>query len=264
MISNSNLLKFLASNNQIPILYYNEEIIQKLNDENTRQNALIESLDERMLHMENMWNRRENELKSYFLIKEKVSELLAQRVLQLEQYTRRYSVVVKGIPTKRNESQQSLQDEVHKLLDDVNSATKPVDIDKFHRNGPRDGNQQDIIIRFKSHSAKEQFFKSRKTISETRKFVKIQPSLSPEQKRLFDDSREELARLLEHPDDFANPPDFVLTDVHGNMLLKMKKESEKGLFFRFSNLWQMNNIIMRCNFETEVDKGHDDQYKEFV
>ena len=81
------------------------------------------------------------------LLQKKVSDLLSKRVGQLEQYTRRYSVVISGIDRTHNENHASLKEEVTKLLGDARSTSSIEDVDKFHRNGPRMGREQDIIIR---------------------------------------------------------------------------------------------------------------------
>ena len=43
------------------------------------------------------------------------------------------------------------------------------DVDKLHRVGPPKQGKQDIIVRFKSHTAKENFFKRKKIYIKTLK-----------------------------------------------------------------------------------------------
>ena len=90
-------------------------------------------------------------------VKDRVHEELKIQLNNLQQYSRRYSVIVKGIEKEYHESKDSLRTKVHKIVEEVASATKVEDIDKFHRNGPTIDQEQDTIIRFKSHSAKEIF-----------------------------------------------------------------------------------------------------------
>ena len=81
---------------------------------------------------------------------------------RLQQYTRRYSVVVSGIEKKRGEKFEDLKKEIEGLVEKVQSSTTMEDVDKFHRNGPNRDGEQEVIVRFKSHSAKEAFYRKRK------------------------------------------------------------------------------------------------------
>jgi hypothetical protein len=112
-------------------------------------------------------------------------------------------------------------------------------VDKFHRNGPIDGKNQEIIVRFKSHAAKEIFYKERKNI-DTR--IKIRPSLAPGRKRLLNESVNFVNDVYSNSN-MENPPDFVYADVHGNLKLKMTKKTKKGLFFNFNSLEQLRFLI---------------------
>ena len=62
-----------------------------------------------------------------------------------------------------------------------------LDVDKFHRNGRtfNEGKDQELLIRFKTHSAKEAFYRGRKTLPPARRGIKIRPSLSRKQQKLL-------------------------------------------------------------------------------
>ena len=63
---------------------------------------------------------------------------------------------MKGIECRENEvRERKVEEDVRNLLQESTSTTTFEDVDKFHRNGPRFENKQDVLIRFKSHSAKE-------------------------------------------------------------------------------------------------------------
>ncbi len=183
---------------------------------------------------------------SVSIVKDRVAELLSERVRQLEQYTRRYSVIVKGIDKQRDEKHPALKEEIESLITECGSSTTFDDVDKFHRNGPREGKKQDIIIRFKSHSAKENFFKKRKSIPRVNdRTVNIQPSLSSATKALLGEAKEliELYQYEPHP----NPPHFVMADLHGNLLVKMTHETRDGLFLQFGSLDQLTWLMYKYN-----------------
>ena len=126
-----------------------------------------------------------------------------------------------------------------------------------------DENKQDLIIRFKSHYAKEQFYNNRKNIAPNKK-VKIQASLSPERKKLLDAAREQVSAYedptSEEADQNQNLPHFVLADVHGNLLVKMKKRTPRGLFHKFNSLLELHGIINKFN-TSDANKAYDENMK---
>ena len=172
---------------------------------------------------------------------------MSNRITELEQYTRRYSVIIKGIERKeKKESLDSLKNEVKRILEKCDSATSFEDVDKFHRNAPRSGNDQDVIIRFKSHSAKEEFFEKRKTINLNG--VKVQPSLSGERKKLLAQASDLVKEYNEGPANaLKNPPEFAYANMHGNLLVKFKHKTDDGLFIRFNTLEELREVLQRYN-----------------
>ena len=152
------------------------------------------------------------------------------------------TVTIKGIDKKNNETDESLTVEVKKLISDANSNFD--DVDKFHRNGKQVGEKQEIIIRFKSHTAKDVFYKNRKTIP--RQGVKVQPSLSAARKKILSEANELLEAYTSEPDIYPNPPEFVFANVHGGLLVKMTKKTKKGMFFKFESTQELYEIIHRC------------------
>lgn len=178
-----------------------------------------------------------------FAVKDRVSELLLARVSKLEQYTRRYSVVVRGIPRpQQRETSESLRTEVDQLVVAAGGDVTPNDIDKCHRNGPRKDDQQEVIIRFRSHTAKETFYRNRKKIQN----VKVQPSLTPENKSLLEEARNVVEEEI-HKESFRNPPEFVYANIHGNLEVKMREPTRGSMFHRFSSLVNLYEIFYKCN-----------------
>ena len=143
-----------------PIKLTMAQLQEKVDNLEIRLSQLIEDSNEKDCRIKKMEDRIQqleaDELKnaSYLAVQRRVSSLLSSRVSQLEQYTRRYSVVVSGIDRKVGEDKDSLRAEVDSLLQEAGSTTKISDVDKLHRNGPRKGAPQDIIVRFKTHEAK--------------------------------------------------------------------------------------------------------------
>ena len=148
-----------------------------------------------------------------------------------------------------------LAEEVRKIIESSN-AVPFTEVDKFHRNGRREDNEQDVIIRFKSHAAKESFYNSRKNLPN--KNLKIQPSLSPERKKFLEKAREELKTYHGNAEaePYSNPPHFVLPDQHGNLLLKFHHKTKDGLFLRFNSLQELHGLIYKYNTRAETETAY--------
>ena len=232
-----------------------EERIDTLTKDSEEKHLTIVKLEDRIRQLEA--NQIRNE--SYNIVKDNASKLLQNRITQLEQYTRRYSVIVKGIPLSENrgsreEEHFKLQNEVQKVLetckvDDTSSSL--AEVDKFHRNGPSEGNEQDIIIRFKTHTAKEFFYNNRKSIPDKR--IKVQPSLSKATRTLLEDAQSELETEYADDDSLINPPEFVLANLHGQLLVKMKKKMKFGHFLRFDSIDELHDKIRKQNIPKRDD-----------
>ena len=54
-----------------------------------------------------------------------------------------------------------------------------------------------------------------------------------------------------------NPPEFVYANLHGNLLVKMKKKMKFGYFLRFDTIEDLHNQIKKQN------KGADIAMREF-
>ncbi len=93
-------------------------------------------------------------------MKDRVIDELREQLNKTQQYCRRYSVSIAGIKKDHNEKFENLEKEIHSLVLKTNGEVTVDDIDKFHRDGPQYGfNKQDVILRFKSHAAREASYK---------------------------------------------------------------------------------------------------------
>merc|ERR1712240_56260 len=144
-----------------------------------------------------------------------------------------YSVSIAGIEKTTGETPEQLSEKVLEVVKKVKSTTNETDIDKFHRNGPVfEGSKQEVILRFKSHSAKEAFYRGRKTLPPEHRSVKIKPSLSPHQKKLLCEA-EALIEEFKFREEAVNPPDFVFANIHGEIQVKLKHKYRHGDFVTF-------------------------------
>ncbi len=117
--------------------------------------------------------------------------------------------------------------------------------------GPQFGSKQDVILRFKSHAAKEAFYNNRKKIAGEN--VKIRPSLTDGTKQLMKATNEATKDYAS----LQNPPEFVLPDIHGNLLMKMKNRSRLGLFVKFRNMETFRTNVLLAQHTDEIDDAFD-------
>ena len=221
--------------------------IQSLEHELEKRDLMINRIHQRLDSLD----KQSSETRTVLHVKDIVIDRLRTEVTKLQQYTRRYSVVIAGIEKKeRKESREYLKTEVEKVLHEVNSGVTMDDVDKFHRNGPYNEGKQDVIVRFKAHSDKESFYKGRKQVKN--KAIKIRPSLS-------DNNRKLLNQAVDYLDTFhtesslPNPPHFVMANIHGEIQLKMTEEHNGQLFFTIHSMRDLVETITRLNYNAQDD-----------
>ena len=222
-----------------------ESQIRSLQAESDKKDILIQKMDDRIIQLQLDQMRTA----SYLIVKEHTSQHLQNRIIQLEQYTRRHSLILKGIPKSGvrgtpEEEGEKLKTEVSKIVESSGEASFD-DVDKFHRNGPTYEGEQDVIVRFKTHAAKESFFNTRKTLPDKR--IKVQPSLSPATRSLLKEAKDALEKYYINDENLDNPPEFVYANLHGELLVKMKKKMKFGSFLRFNSLEELHNQIKKQN-----------------
>ena len=217
------------------------------------QNEKISQLEKRISTLEGDLVQT----KAHFSVRDHVIEALRGEIHRLQQYTRRYSVTIKGIDKEKDEKPEDLREKVLKLVTDVNSTTQEPDIDKFHRNGRRVGKEQDIILRFKSHSAKEVFYKARKNLINTRKEVKIRPSLSNNQINLLRDA-EAVVEEFNFKEEIMNPVDFVFANVHGQTQVKLREDFRGSPFLSFNTIPELIRKLQEAQVVKEAETAYEE------
>ena len=120
-----------------------------------------------------------------------------------------------------------------------------------------------MIVRFKSHSAKEEIYKNRKNYR-TDPDIKIRPSLSQHTRALLKEAQDLIKSYQDEEGNFLssinNPPDFVFANIHGELQVKMMNRVQKGMFFSFSTLDQLSWVIANAQLEvpaTSKNKQYD-------
>ena len=227
---------------------------------NLLQNDKISELEKRILTLEGELIQT----KAQFSVRDHVVQALRGEVNRLQQFTRRYTVSVSGIPKEKEEKDNPdiLRNKVLKLVADVKSSTTNEDIDKFHRNGPViNRNEQEILIRFKSHAAKEAFYRARKNLPKSEE-VRIRPSLSRHQSDLLRDAKllvEEYSLNEEVENSYVNPVEFVFANIHGDIQAKLKHKFRKSHFISFHSTQDLACKLQEVQAEAEAKVVNQDE-----
>ena len=189
-------------------------------------------------------------LQSKIFVQDRVSTALREEVDRLQQFTRRPCVSVFGLQKPRDEKPDDLRKKVEEVIGGVGSGTTMDDVDKFHRNGEFKDGEQEVIIRFKSHTVKENFFRARKN----QQLVRIYPSLTKQRKSLLYEARD----LVKSYPQLKNPPVAVFGDVHGDLTIKFEKKTHRGLYAKFNSLEELSSIL-EASEACEGEENHGDE-----
>ena len=92
--------------------------------------------------------------KSKLAIAEHVSSTLHEQIGNQEQYSRRKCLIFEGIRVEQKEKDSDLEKKILNIIQkELKLNIQPEDIDKAHRIGPAQGDEQNIIVRFTKDSA---------------------------------------------------------------------------------------------------------------
>ena len=234
-----------------------DEQISNLFQAISERDELIMKLEQRISSLEYNYTV----MNSVMFVRDRVIENLRLELTRVQQYTRRPNVSVIGIPKEKNEKHEQLKTKIETLVGEIDSGITMNNIDKFHRDGPSTGDDQAVIIRFKSHEAKELFYKKgRKKMKENRNDIKIKPNLCAERRKFLNRAVE---YVNSYPDDMYNPPDFVYADLHGNIKIKMKYRTKTGMFFDVNCMQNIASVIQNAQVIDHNEPNFDKEYVPF-
>ena len=101
-----------------------------------------------------------------------------------------------------------------------------VDLDKCHRIGPKDGNKQSVIVRFKSHSSRYNVYEKRKDCPRGIKL--LNPSLTKRRKDLLESVQNDIDKMDSYC--MENPFEFAFANKHGDIQVKLRKRLKNKMF----------------------------------
>ena len=138
---------------------------------------------------------------------------------------------------------------IHELIrKDLKLPNAVAEIDKLHRLGSKCTNRgkttQDIVVKFKTHSARYDVYDKRKES----KNLKIRPNLS----KYRGDLLYRASKMIEQSD----PVHFVIANAHGDLKLRLKEKADgKEQYHDFNSISELKSILnyLEIEFLDEVD-----------
>ena len=223
----------------------NDDEILILRQELSDLKARVDSLEETVVKLD-----------SKLAISTRVNEVLRTDLDRLHQYTRRSCLVIHGIPTNVSETETQVEEKVRTMiakdlqLDDNTTKDIITDIDKAHRIGKRnDNNQQAVIVRFKSHSKRTIVYRQRPKAhfvdgSYVSPNIKIRPSLTPYRIDVLENAR----KMVENIPDIA----FVFADVFWDLKARVKT-NDGHIIKGFTTLDDLSHLIHGLDYNSDAE-----------
>ena len=129
-------------------------------------------------------------------------------------------------------------------------------IDKLHRTGKYDQatKTQPVIVKFTSHSFKEQVYFKRKTIKNSGSNIRITPSLTCHWLESLNLTQSYLQEEYYNKKEY---PKFTFADVHGNLKLALNLPLKNRSVFSFSSVFELHWIITKVT--TQLSYPYEDE-----
>ena len=196
------------------------KLVNALQSRITKLEAENSALQKRLIKVEELQGVTSN-----------VNSILSKEVDSLSQYHRRSNVIIRGMHLPEVETEHDVKEKVETII--LKEMKLPAhvsnDIDKAHRVGKiinKDGKKlQNIIVRFKSHSARYAVYKKRKAV----KNKKISPNLTPHRSKLLLEAID-MCESIE-----KNDWGFAFANQHGDLQIRLSEPFEGKHFFSFDS-----------------------------
>ena len=210
------------------------------NSSNNMNNATVEDLKrqiEELISKNNSLEARVTQLEEKQIISAHVNELLNKEVDRLNQYTRRSNLVIRDMFVPENETVENVEHKVVKMIEKLNLPDVSRDFDKAHRLGKvkeiNGKKHQDVIVRFKSHSARYKLYSKRKEMNN----VRISPNLTKARSKLLNEAVE-ITRNIQRSD-----WGFVFANLHGDLLIRLTEKHKGKQYFDFDSIESLSKTL---------------------
>ena len=211
-----------------------------VNNNNINQ-TVIDDLKNQIneLKMKNkLLEERMNKLQDKQGVFSQVNSMLSLEVDRLNQYTRRSNVVIKNVFAPENESVPQVEEEAKKIIVNMGLPEVIPEFDKAHRLGKirtiNGKKHQDVIVRFKSHSARYKVFNKRKSAKNHR----ISPNLTKTRSALLAEAVNFTKEKI--GDDWG----FVFANEHGDLLVRLNVKFKGKQYFPFNSIETLSEKLI--------------------
>lgn len=168
-----------------------DEILAAKSEISKKCDTLVQKLENRVFTLEQENDKLKTELKDskdrYEILKadNEVTMKIAQSALRQAnhnaQYSRKDSIRISGLPIERGEDCQARAIKV--IKDKLNVTIEETEIEVSHRVGKREGDKQDILVKFKHRESKNKVVSVRKKLKNTG--VTVKEDLTQENMKLL-------------------------------------------------------------------------------
>ena len=197
-------------------------------------------------------------IRSKLEVSNQVTNVLKEQLDNVQQYTRRNTIVLDNVPVKRNESIQQVEEEVQKILVNQYKVDKDElnrEFDKAHRLGkPDEKNKQSIVIHSKSHSYGSNLYVKRKQYQKEKGSYKLRVALTGRRQEL-------LAETIKKIDGNVKVA-FAYANVNGDLKVRLVEKLFNKDVFDIKKAADIDNLLLKLNCR-EAQQDFDDQFNQY-
>jgi len=210
-------------NKKEPVSY---EALLELLEEKLQNIATKQCINELKVIIENQRQTISAQKKDIDSLKEEVKNIKKENE-NLEQYGRRTSLRIVGIPPSKNETGEECLQKVVDVINGTDVQIPECCIDRAHRIGRpfkrEDGSvAQTVIVKFSTWRHRTMFYRARKSESCKKKKIKIYIDLTKRRLQLLKDAREKVKNW--------ENVEYVFVNVNCQLSLKLKNSDQSQLF----------------------------------
>ena len=190
-------------------------------------------------------------LESKMVITSHVNDALSIQIDDSNQYSRRNCIIINGIPTKQNETVSDVERLItDTLANELNLSETAEDVDRAHRIGPIDNNnnQQAVIVKFKSFKHRTAVYTKRKDLPKPKKV-----SLS------LTSRRQQLLKFAHDITEDIDAVHFCFYDI--NCCLKIRLRHKVQGKYAFNTKEELKDILAKVDdtmLDFDKSRGQDE------
>ena len=138
------------------------------------------------------------------------------------------------------------------IINQLHLPEAATDVDKAHRIGPRNGVNQSIIVKFKSHEKRYAVYEKR---SRCKRGIKINPSLTPKRMKLLERLNYSILsyKSTSQIENKHFPIDFAFANTHGDLFVRLIEPVGGKNFHGITYFEDFQDLLIALSYEEFVD-----------